>query len=33
MQVKAAVRNLDFEEAAAIRDRIKDLRAQQIYTS
>jgi excinuclease UvrABC helicase subunit UvrB len=30
-QMKAAAKRLEFEEAAAIRDRIKELRAQQIY--
>ena len=30
-QMKAAARKLEFEEAAQIRDRIKELRAQQIY--
>ena len=30
-QMKAAAKRLEFEEAAQIRDRIKELRAQQIY--
>ncbi len=30
-QMKAAAKRLEFEEAAQIRDRIKQLRAQQIY--
>ncbi|MFI5165190.1 MAG: excinuclease ABC subunit UvrB [Thermoanaerobaculales bacterium] len=30
-QMKSAAKQLEFEEAAAIRDRIKELRAQQIY--
>jgi excinuclease ABC subunit B len=30
-RMKAAAKRLEFEEAAAIRDRIKELRAQQIY--
>ena len=30
-QMKAASKRLEFEEAAQIRDRIKELRAQQIY--
>ncbi|HUK13805.1 MAG TPA: helicase-related protein, partial [Thermoanaerobaculaceae bacterium] len=30
-QMKSAAKKLEFEEAAAIRDRIKELRAQQIY--
>ena len=30
-QMKAAARRLEFEEAAALRDRVKELRAQQIY--
>jgi excinuclease ABC subunit B len=30
-QMKAAARRLDFEEAAALRDRVKELRAAQIY--
>jgi excinuclease ABC subunit B len=30
-QMKAAAKRLEFEEAAALRDRIKELRAQQIY--
>jgi excinuclease ABC subunit B len=30
-QMKAAAKRLEFEEAATIRDRIKELRAQQIY--
>ncbi len=29
--MKAAAKPLDFEEAAALRDRVKALRAQQIY--
>jgi excinuclease ABC subunit B len=32
-QMKAAAKRLDFEEAAQLRDRIKELRAQQIYKS
>lgn len=32
-QMKAAAKRLEFEESAAIRDRIKELRAQQIYKS
>jgi excinuclease UvrABC helicase subunit UvrB len=30
-QMKAAAKRLEFEEAVVLRDRIKDLRAQQIY--
>jgi excinuclease ABC subunit B len=30
-QMKASAKRLEFEEAAALRDRIKELRAQQIY--
>jgi len=30
-QMKAAAKRLEFEEAATMRDRIKELRAQQIY--
>jgi len=30
-QMKAAAKRLEFEEAAQIRDRIKELRTQQIY--
>ncbi len=30
-QMKAAAKRLEFEEAAQLRDRIKELRAQQIY--
>jgi excinuclease ABC subunit B len=30
-QMKAAAKRLEFEEAAALRDRVKELRAQQIY--
>ncbi len=30
-QMKAAAKRLEFEEAAGLRDRIKELRAQQIY--
>ena len=30
-RMKAAARRLDFEEAAQLRDRIKELRRQQIY--
>lgn len=29
--MKAAAKRLDFEEAAQLRDRIKELRSQQIY--
>ena len=31
--LKAAAKRLEFEEAASIRDRIKELRAQQVYTT
>lgn len=31
--MKAAAKQLEFKEAAAIHDRIKELRAQQIYKS
>jgi excinuclease ABC subunit B len=30
-RMRDAARRLDFEEAAQLRDRVKDLRAQQIY--
>ena len=30
-QMKTAAKRLEFEEAAQLRDRIKELRAQQIY--
>jgi excinuclease ABC subunit B len=30
-RMKAAAKRLEFEEAAQLRDRIKELRAQQIY--
>ena len=30
-QMKAAAKRLEFEEAAQLRDRIKELRAKQIY--
>ena len=30
-RMKAAAKRLDFEEAAQLRDRVKALRAQQIY--
>ena len=30
-QMKAAAKRLDFEEAAMLRDRVKELRAAQIY--
>ena len=30
-QMKAAAKRLEFKEAAQLRDRIKELRAQQIY--
>jgi excinuclease ABC subunit B len=30
-KMKAAAKRLEFEEAAQLRDRVKELRAQQIY--
>jgi excinuclease ABC subunit B len=30
-QMKAAAKRMEFEQAAQLRDRIKELRAQQIY--